>query len=426
MKDFGKFFIFQVSILVIMIILLAVTLISYKTTEIDTIILNDYIQTVKENWKDSSVMKSMDIKTDVLILDKNNQVLYASSDKMKTSEVVKNPLYAMEHGMLAYPIIDEEVFLGTMIIPDPAKEKYDNVMYRILAIVIIVSLAMLLSYGLFFFYINQNVIRPFNRMKKFAGSIAMGDLDEPLSIEKNNIFGIFTESFDIMREELKAAREREIALKLKEKELVASLSHDLKTPVTGIRVLCEMLQVKVEDEYVKQKIDNIWRKTIEINTLLEDLLSSTLEDMGELKVILGEVESEVLNELVTEHDTKKLVQAEDAPKCILNVDKKRLSQIIGNIIGNSYKYANTEINISYTFKEKFLEMKIADHGAGVEEEELALLTNKFFRGTKNTFEKEGSGLGLYISSELMKKMNGQLICSNEQDGFSVTLMIPLA
>ena len=71
-------------------------------------------------------------------------------------------------------------------------------------------------------------------------------------------------------------------------------------------------------------------------------------------------------------------------------------------------------------------MKIADHGEGVEEEELALLTNKFFRGTKNTTDKEGSGLGLYISGELMKKMNGQLICSNEEDGFAVTLLIPLA
>lgn len=57
-------------------------------------------------------------------------------------------------------------------------------------------------------------------------------------MEKRNIFGIFTESFDIMREELRAAKERELALKLKEKELVASLSHDLKTPVTGIKLIC--------------------------------------------------------------------------------------------------------------------------------------------------------------------------------------------
>ena len=64
--------------------------------------------------------------------------------------------------------------------------------------------------------------------------------------------------------------------------------------------------------------------------------------------------------------------------------------------------------------------------AGVEEEEVALLTNKFFRGTRNTEGKEGSGLGLYISSELMKKMGGQLICEGEKDGFSVILMIPLA
>lgn len=70
-------------------------------------------------------------------------------------------------------------------------------------------------------------------------------------------------------------------------------------------------------------------------------------------------------------------------------------------------------------------MIIKDNGEGVADEELELITNKFFRGKKNTANKEGSGLGLYISSELMKLMQGQLICRNENDGFSVILMLPL-
>ena len=424
MKDFAKFFLFQVAVLIIMIIILVGTAFSYKAKKADVIVINDYAQTVKENWGNPSVLEYVKGKTDILILDRNNKVIYSTSDNLFKD--IRSPLDAIERDMLTIAINDDDVFLGTMIVPDPEKDDYSNIVKRLLVMAAIVSAAMLLSYAAFFVYINKNIIKPFKRMKDFAGAIAMGDLDKTLNMEKNNIFGVFTESFDIMREELKASREREIALKLKEKELVASLSHDLKTPVTGIKLLCEMLLVKVEDLYVKKKIENISSKTVEINTLLDDLLASTLEDMGELKVNCAELDSSVLCQLVDEHDPRKKVDSENVPECILYADRKRLSQVIGNIIGNSYKYADTDIEVKYRFVDGFLEMKISDHGEGVAEEELELLTNKFYRGSRNTSDKEGSGLGLYISSELMKKMKGQLICDSDKDGFTVTLMIPLA
>ena len=424
MKDFAKFFIFQVVILIIMIIILVVTAFSYKSRKTDIIELNDYAQTVKENWYNPEALDAAGFKTDILILDKSNQLRYSTSDRL--FEGIRSPLDAIEKDMLTITISDEDTFLGTMIMPDPTKDDYSDVMKRILVIVAVISAAMLLSYAAYFLYVNKNIIKPFNRMKDFAGAIAMGDLDEPLVMEKNNIFGAFTESFDIMREELKASREREIALKLKEKELVASLSHDLKTPVTGIKLLCEMLMVKVEDAYVKKKIENISTKTVEINTLLDDLLASALDDMGELRVNCSELGSDVLEQIVDEQDTHKKVNSGNVPQCIIYADRKRLSQVIGNIIGNSYKYANTDIDISYRFVDNFLEMKISDHGEGVAEEELELITNKFYRGSRNTADKEGSGLGLYISTELMKKMNGQLICQSGNEGFTVILMIPLA
>lgn len=72
-------------------------------------------------------------------------------------------------------------------------------------------------------------------------------------------------------------------------------------------------------------------------------------------------------------------------------------------------------------------MQIRDYGPGVPEGELQLITNKFYRGkgAENT-EKEGSGLGLYISKILMEKMNGEMICKNQGDGFVVILLIPLS
>lgn len=410
--------------MVMLITGLVVTSYLYKPGKLDAVALNDYAQTLRENWDTPDAISKEGFTNNYLIFDRYGKVTYSSSDK--AFKGIKSPFDALEKGMITVTVNDDERFLGTLVIKDSSKSSYEYAMGRIRLVIIVAALVMLLSYAIFFLYINGTIIKPFNRLKKFAGVIAGGDLDEPLIMERSNIFGMFTESFDIMREELRASKEREIALKKKEKELVASLSHDLKTPVTGIKVMCEMLEVKVEDEYVRHKIKKISNKTMEINALLDDLLSSALDDLGELKVSCSEVSSDVLLGIVEEHDTRKLVQAGNIPNCLLNIDTKRISQVIGNIITNSYKYANTQIEVSYAFSENFLEMIIRDHGEGVADEELELITNKFFRGKKNTANKEGSGLGLYISSELMKLMQGQLICRNENEGFSVILMIPLA
>ena len=420
---FTKFILLETLILVAAVILLGITAFSYRKREIDIVTVNDYAQTVKEQWKDGSLDTAALPQAKLMILGADGQVLYRSDDK--TFEGITSELDAIRKNMFCISVTDNERFLGTIVIPDPAKEDYEQVMTRILLITAAIVIVIAISYVAFLWYVERNVVRPFRRMQEFAAEVARGNLDEPLLIEKNNMFGLFTESFDMMREELRASKNREIALKVKEKELVASLSHDLKSPVTGIRIICELLEAKVEDAYIHGKIETIRHKTEEMNVLLSDLLSTALDDLGELNVSCSEVTSDILGKLVEEHDTKKKAVAEEVPGCIICIDQNRLSQVIGNIIGNSYKYADTQIDVTYGYRDHYLEMKIRDHGEGVEEEELSLLTNKFYRGKKRAADKEGSGLGLYISAELMRKMKGQLILSNE-DGFAAILLLPLA
>ncbi|SNU05646.1 Signal transduction histidine kinase [Lachnospiraceae bacterium] len=424
MKGFRRFFIYFTILLILSISLLIIVAGSTRYVQIDTIQLNDIVQTVKENIDKPDVLSEYDFDTDYLVLGSGNERLYSSSDK--TFDKINVPLDAVREGMVTMTVNDGEVFLGTVIFPNPSKVAISRIIRRLTLVTILTVLVMLISYITFIYYINRNIVKPFNRMKEFAGLIAQGNLDEPLIMDQNNIFGAFTESFDIMREELKASRQRENELKMKEKELVASLSHDLKTPVTGIRAICGVLSVKVQDEYVKAKIENIEQKTEEINTLVSDLLSSALDDMGEMNVNPTEETSDILSTLVAEHDIHGKVTEGEIPSCIIRVDKNRISQVIGNVINNSYKYADTRIDINYRFNGDYLEMKIKDYGEGVDPNEIGFLTNKFYRGKKNTAGKEGSGLGLYISSELMKKMKGQLICISDKEGFEVMLMIPLA
>ena len=250
-------------------------------------------------------------------------------------------------------------------------------------------------------------------------------------MNRDNLFGAFSESFDIMREELAQSRRREIELQKKERELVASLSHDLKTPITGIKLTTELLKAKTspddENADLTEKLDSIYKKADQIDILVNDLFSSTLEDLGEFKVTVSDEEALILDEIVKKYDDRGLSVSTPIPEVLIRVDRRRMSQVIGNIISNSYKYAGTQINIVYKLVDEFLEMRICDHGPGVPEEELSLITNKFYRG-KQWVEsgEDGSGLGLYIARMLMEKMDGELLPMNTGDGFDITLLIPLS
>ena len=138
-------------------------------------------------------------------------------------------------------------------------------------------------------------------------------------------------------------------------------------------------------------------------------------------------ESMILSDIIKKNDYKGLVVEEAIPKLLIKVDSKRMSQVIGNIITNSYKYAGTKIDVEYKVTDKYLEITIKDYGPGVSRDEVELITNKFYRGKNAEAEnKEGSGLGLYIARSLMLKMNGELVCESNAEGFAVTLMIPIS
>lgn len=109
------------------------------------------------------------------------------------------------------------------------------------------------------------------------------------------------------------------------------------------------------------------------------------------------------------------------PECLLYFDKLRLKQVIDNIINNAYKYAKTAVYVSFLEEEDGVQIRIKDKGSGVVEDELSLVTEKFYRGS-NTKGKSGSGLGLYLAKNFMEGMEGGMECYN-QEGFVVNLFL---
>ena len=419
------------------LMVLAVALITGWSTKKDperienVLKLNDLAGAAAECNGDYESLAGRAPGVDFAVLDMTGNILYSSVAEDEYPENLSVSA-AIKSGLPYEYIIEGNQLRGCVIILDDGLGGIRRM--RIIMIAALSGMGVVLLLGALFFglYVRRNIYDPFQDMKNLAGQIADGKLDKPLKMDRNNLFGAFSESLDIMREELSASREREVALRRREKELVASLSHDLKTPITGIKLTCEVIKARAEIEHdispdLEEKVDNIYKKADQIDVLVRDLFQVTMEDLGEFKVNCEDVSSDSLSEIIKKYDDKGLVSQGEIPGVLIRADLKCMSQVIGNIISNSYKYAGTEIEAGYRLVDEYLEMKLKDHGPGVPADELALITNKFYRGKQWAESKEeGSGLGLYIAKRLMEKMDGELLPESPGDGFCITLLIPLS
>ena len=245
-------------------------------------------------------------------------------------------------------------------------------------------------------------------------------------MDKHNYFGAFTESFDRMREELKLSAEREAAANRSKKELVAELSHDIKTPVATIKATCEVMEVKYKEPDVQEKVAVIKSRASSVEQLVDNMFRATLDDLDELKVTPREESSLIINDMLSSLRFYGTVEQKgEIPECLILVDKLRLEQVIDNIAGNSFKYAGTTLEVEYRSDSSSVHVILSDRGPGVPEDELAMLTTKFYRGSEASESgKDGSGLGLYLASLFMEKMGGGLELKNrEGGGFTAEIVI---
>jgi signal transduction histidine kinase len=170
------------------------------------------------------------------------------------------------------------------------------------------------------------------------------------------------------------------------------------------------------------KLGMIEQKADMIDQLINNMFHATLEEMENLKV---EPEEELSTSIVGMFDELKyygtIKVLNEIPECLVYMDTLRLKQVIDNIVNNSYKYAGTQIDVSFQDQRDGIIVEIRDYGSGVSEEELPMVTEKYYRG-KNGKGKSGAGLGLFLVKYFMENMKGGFECYTDH-GFVVHLFI---
>jgi signal transduction histidine kinase len=253
--------------------------------------------------------------------------------------------------------------------------------------------------------LDRRILKPFRDLTGFARQVAAGDLEAPLQMGGPAAFGAFTEAFDLMRQELAAARERERQADRAKKELVASLGHDMKTPIASIKAVAEVMAAQGRDPKTAAQLATIGAKADQIDALASDLLQSALQDLELLPVSARAVSSRELAEALRQADYLGWADGTLLPDCLVLADPLRWAQTVGNVIANSYKYGRAPIRLTARIDAGRLEVVIADAGTGPAPDEVALLTGKFYRGRAGR-GKPGAGLGLYLGQHFMERMGG--------------------
>ncbi|MFC7678986.1 ATP-binding protein [Paenibacillus sp. GCM10028914] len=388
---------------------------------VDIIAVNETVKEIEASWDDLDQASFRDLKLPFVVLSLDEQVLFSSSEGGATTvnDAIRNRDTVVD-------IKQGSTIVGKLIIPNDGRRVAEESGRWIFTVALLIYITIALLCVLYLVYVNRTVIRPFRKLQHFAQQVARGQLETPLEMNRNNWFGAFSESFDIMRVELAAARQSEYEANRSKKELVASLSHDIKTPLSSIKAVSELMLVLAEDGKQQKQLRMIHSKAEQIDLLVTDMFHTTLEELDELKVSVNEVYSTVLSDMIQNVNHYDKIHCGIIPDVMLLTDVRRLQQVFDNVISNAYKYADTELHIQFRLSEAgdFLVMSIMDFGDGVPTDELPLLFNKFQRGS-NSEGLGGSGLGLYISKYLMERMQGDISCHNREDGFTVKLQIRL-
>ena len=296
-----------------------------------------------------------------------------------------------------------------------------------LGIVFILTLFMLV-------YVGKKVLKPFHNMTNLSYELAKGNLSTPIKEEKSKFFGRFLWGMDMLRENLESNKEKELALQKEKKTLILSLSHDIKTPLSAIKLYTKALSQNLYDTEEKraEALQGIDKNVKEIEKYVSEIVAASREDFLNLEVNVGEVYlSQVMSTIQTYYQdklstlhTKFLV--EDMEECLLKADKDRLVEVLQNMLENAIKYGDgKEIRITLREEEDCKLLSVENTGCSLKEEELPNLFDSFYRGS-NSQGVKGSGLGLYICRELMKKMDGEVFAEIRDGRFLVTAVIQKA
>lgn len=303
--------------------------------------------------------------------------------------------------------------------------------YSVLIYMNVANIAMLVFTLILLIYIDKKILKPFQNMSDLPYELAKGNLSVPIKEEKSKLFGRFLWGMDMLREKLEDNKEKELEYQKDKKKLILSLSHDIKTPLFAIDLYAKALSselYKTQDKK-EEAVCGISKNVKEIKRYVDEIVTASREDFLNLEVVQEEFYLSEAIDAIESYYSEKLdmihtkLEVEKIENCLLKGDKDRLIETMQNIMENAIKYGDgRKIKIYGEDEEDCKLIHIENTGNSLKEEELPNIFDSFYRGS-NSQTVTGSGLGLYIGKNLMKKMDGDIFAQIRDGNFRVTVLL---
>ena len=278
------------------------------------------------------------------------------------------------------------------------------------------------------FFIRQKILKPFSSLVEVPYELSKGNLAVPMKENKNRYFGRFVWGLDLLRENLEEQKKKELTLQKEKKTLILSISHDIKTPLSAIKLYAKALARGLYPEREKQNeiAVHINQKADEIEGFVSQIIQASREDFLQFEIVSGEFYLSELLSQVKEYykEQQELLRIPfeigDYTDCLIKGDLDRGVEVLQNIMENALKYGDGEVlQMEITREEDCQLVTVRNSGCQLQEHELPHIFESFWRGS-NAKKNEGSGLGLYICRQMMRKMDGEVYAEMKNGMMCVT------
>ena len=279
------------------------------------------------------------------------------------------------------------------------------------------------------FYVAGLLVRPFG---KVTASLDENEsfLDEDISIPDYTETELLAEAYNRMRRRLRSQEESR-------QEFVSNVSHELKTPLTSMKVLADSLvtQENVPNEMYREFMLDITEEIDRENKIINDLLSLVKMDRKSPDINIKETNINNLIDLILKRlrpiASKQNIELvlEDYKPILAQVDETKLTLAFTNLIENGIKYNHPDgwVHVSLNMDNSFFFVKVEDSGIGIPEASQQFIFERFYRVDKShSREIGGTGLGLAITRSAVLMHHGAIrVYSKEGEGTTFTVRIPL-
>jgi two-component system sensor histidine kinase CiaH len=234
---------------------------------------------------------------------------------------------------------------------------------------------------------------------------------------------------------IKQAQDREMALTSQQNNFFLSVTHELKTPIAATKLQLQTLQKqKLEKATQDQLITNALQENERLNSLIDNVLLASRLGSGEMtlkkeRLDLTQYTADIINRYYRQAVEKNSLVLLPSPQLFVSVDAHAYTSIVTNLVENALKYGGSEapVKVGLAGEKKRIHLSVSDEGPGISNKEKKKIFERFYRtGNEETRSSRGTGLGLYIVSNLVHKHGGLIrVVDNNPKGsrFEITFNV---